>query len=176
MSEETAKIAVPGVEPWLRGPVEGVPPAVGALIHSFQQVREDLELHASGLSVSQLWAQPHGMGSAGFHIRHAGGAAERLCTYLEGRALTGDQKAAARSEAEPGASYEELMAELSARLEKVEQTVRQLTPEQLGESRGVGAKQLPTTVTGLLVHIAEHTQRHLGQAISAAKLARATAS
>jgi hypothetical protein len=28
-------------------------------------------------------------------------------------------------------------------------------------------------VIGLLVHIAEHTQRHLGQAIAAARLARA---
>jgi hypothetical protein len=28
-------------------------------------------------------------------------------------------------------------------------------------------------VIGLLVHIAEHTQRHLGQAIAAAQLARA---
>jgi hypothetical protein len=31
---------------------------------------------------------------------------------------------------------------------------------------------LPTTVAGLLMHIAEHTARHVGQAISAAKLAR----
>jgi len=29
-----------------------------------------------------------------------------------------------------------------------------------------------TTVAGLLTHIAEHTQRHVGQAISAAKLSR----
>jgi len=37
----------------------------------------------------------------------------------------------------------------------------------------VGRMRLPTTVIGLLVHIAEHTQRHVGQAISAAKLVRA---
>ncbi|MEP6714465.1 MAG: DinB family protein, partial [Terriglobia bacterium] len=41
----------------------------------------------------------------------------------------------------------------------------------LREWRRVGRQQLPTTVIGLLVHIAEHTQRHVGQAISAAKLA-----
>jgi uncharacterized damage-inducible protein DinB len=35
----------------------------------------------------------------------------------------------------------------------------------------VGRKGLPTTVIGLLTHIAEHTQRHVGQAIAAAKLA-----
>jgi hypothetical protein len=35
----------------------------------------------------------------------------------------------------------------------------------------VGRKRLPTTVIGLLTHIAEHTQRHVGQAIGAAKWA-----
>ena len=47
-----------------------------------------------------------------------------------------------------------------------------LDPARLTDPRGVGRKQLPTTVIGLLVHIAEHTQRHVGQAISAAKWAR----
>jgi len=34
----------------------------------------------------------------------------------------------------------------------------------------VGKKRLPATVGGLLVHIAEHTQRHVGQAITTAKI------
>jgi hypothetical protein len=42
----------------------------------------------------------------------------------------------------------------------------------LTEPRYVGRKQLPTTVLGLLVHIAEHTQRHIGEAIMIARLAR----
>jgi hypothetical protein len=50
--------------------------------------------------------------------------------------------------------------------------VRGLRPEILREDRAVGRKRLPATVIGLLTHIAEHTQRHVGQAISAAKLAR----
>jgi len=50
--------------------------------------------------------------------------------------------------------------------------VRSLDPARLADPRAVGRKQLPTTVIGLLIHIAEHTQRHVGQAISAAKLAR----
>jgi hypothetical protein len=173
MSEQSPKACVPGVEPWLRGQVVGVEPAVSALLLSFQQVREDLLQHASGLSAAQLWAQPHGMTPAGFHIRHAGGAAERLCMYLTGRPLTDEQKAAARRESEPGASFDELMAELSARLANVEESVRGLTASQLGEHRGVGVRQLPTTVIGVLIHIAEHTQRHLGQAITTAKLVRA---
>jgi hypothetical protein len=38
--------------------------------------------------------------------------------------------------------------------------------------RTIGRKKLPTTVLGLMVHIAEHTQRHLGQAITIAKAVR----
>jgi uncharacterized damage-inducible protein DinB len=43
----------------------------------------------------------------------------------------------------------------------------------LDEVRTVGKKQLPTTVAGLLVHIADHTQRHVGQAITTAKIVAA---
>ncbi len=31
------------------------------------------------------------------------------------------------------------------------------------QPRAVGRKKLPTTVGGLLVHCADHTQRHVGQ-------------
>jgi len=50
--------------------------------------------------------------------------------------------------------------------------VRAIDPTTIAEPREVGRKRLPTTVIGLLTHIAEHTQRHVGQAISASKLAR----
>jgi uncharacterized damage-inducible protein DinB len=46
-----------------------------------------------------------------------------------------------------------------------------MDPATLGDARTVGRKRLPTTVIGLLTHIAEHTQRHVGQAIVTAKLA-----
>ena len=42
--------------------------------------------------------------------------------------------------------------------------------ESYGEVRGVGRKMLPTTVGGLLVHCAEHTQRHAGQLVTTAKV------
>jgi hypothetical protein len=44
--------------------------------------------------------------------------------------------------------------------------------EELYAPRTVGRRHLPTTVLGLLVHIAEHTQRHLGQAILISRLLR----
>ena len=40
------------------------------------------------------------------------------------------------------------------------------------DSRFIGKERLPSNVLGLLVHVAEHTQRHLGQAITTAKLLR----
>ena len=67
-------------EPWLSGPIEGVHPLVAPLLHSFTQVREDAAAWTEPLTAEQLWAEPNGAGSVGFHIRHAGGAAERLCT------------------------------------------------------------------------------------------------
>jgi hypothetical protein len=48
-----------------------------------------------------------------------------------------------------------------------------LRPEQFGDVREIGRKRLQTTAISLAIHIAEHGQRHVGQAISAAKLARA---
>ena len=54
--------------------------------------------------------------------------------------------------------------------------LRAIDPATLAEPRAVGRKQLPTTVIGLVIHIAEHTQRHVGQAIAAAKLASAIGS
>jgi uncharacterized damage-inducible protein DinB len=52
----------------------------------------------------------------------------------------------------------------------VEAFLRSLDPARLSEPRSVGRKQLPTTLQGLLVHIAEHSQRHVGQAIVAVRL------
>lgn len=160
-------------EPWLSGPIEGVHPLVAPLIHSFAQVREDAAKWTEALTPEQLWAEPQGTGSVGFHIRHAGGAAERLCTYLQGQQLSDDQVAVSRAEKTPGATREALLAELNQRLDAVEATVRALDPATYTDARGVGRKMLPSTVMGLIVHIAEHTQRHIGEAIVTAKWARA---
>jgi hypothetical protein len=160
-------------EPWMRGPIEGVDPLLAPLVYCFQHAREDITKFAGDLTVEQLWARPHGFGSAGFHIRHAGGAADRLGTYLEGQMLTEEQLQFLKNEMAEGATFEELFAELDQHLKRVEGVVKNVDVSTLREPRGIGRKQLPTTVIGLIVHICEHTQRHVGQAISAAKLARA---
>lgn len=163
-------------EPWLRGPLPGVDPLVANLFYTFTQTREELAAHLHGISTAQLWERPEGLASVGFHIRHLGGAADRLGTYLRGEALSPTQLAALAAETEPGASAAELLVELDARLSALENEVKRIAPETLREARPVGRKQLPATVIGLIVHIAEHSQRHLGQAITTLKLVRARSS
>jgi hypothetical protein len=161
-------------EPWLRGPISNVHPLIAPMLYAFQQAREDLATHTAGLTIEQIWATPHGLGSLGFHIRHIAGSSARLITYLEGNQLSEHQLAELRTEPEPGASIQNLLAGMERSFEHAEAVVRALNPADLAAPREVGRKRLPTTVIGLLTHIAEHTQRHVGQAISAAKLARIT--
>jgi len=157
----------------MRGPIEGVPTLLAPLIYSFQQAREDLARFTEGLTAEQLWATPHGFGSVGFHLRHIAGSTDRLMMYLEGRQLSESQMDFLKHEHDPGASLEELLSSLNAVFERAEAVVRALDVSVLEAPREIGRRKLPTTVIGLLTHIAEHTQRHVGQAISAAKLARA---
>ena len=143
------------------------------MLYAFQQTREDLARHTAGLTVGQVWARPHGLAPLGFHLRHMAGSVDRLTSYLEGRPLDEGQMAALAAEMEPGAGLEELLAGVDRALRRAEEIIRAIDPATFAEPRWVGRKRLPTTVIGLLVHIAEHTQRHLGQAIGAAQLARA---
>ena len=57
--------------------------------------------------------------------------------------------------------------------EAVDAAVAQLrgTPESvLTEPRAVGRGKLPATVIGLLLHAGDHTYRHVGQAITTARM------
>lgn len=159
-------------EPWLRGPIAGVDPLLAPILYSFQQAREDLAHWTAGLTTEQVWARPHGFGPVGYHLRHIAGSVERLMTYVQGRELSAEQFAEIARQMDPGASLAELMAELERSLDAAEAVVRAIDPATLAEPRAVGRKRLPTTVIGLLTHIAEHTTRHVGEAISAVKLAR----
>ena len=157
----------------MRGPIEGVSPLTAPILYTFQHAREDLAKFTEGLTVEQIWATPHGFGSVGFHIRHIGGSTDRLITYLRGEQLTPAQLEFLKAEKKPGAGTAELLNEMDEFFRKAEVTVRALDPATLTEPREIGRKRLPSTVNGLLIHTAEHIQRHIGQAISAAKLVRA---
>jgi hypothetical protein len=159
-------------EAWLRGPLPGVHPLVMPVFFTFVQVLEDLAKHMQGLSREQVWQSTNGTASLGFHIQHIAGSVDRLTTYLVGGQLSETQMQFMRQEGKGDMKVEELLRVLAAALRNSEERLRQIDPATLYEHREVGRKALPTTVIGLIVHLAEHTQRHLGQAITTAKMLR----
>lgn len=171
MSRDTSSAAP---EPWLRGPMQGVHPSLAPLLYSFEQAREDLEKWTVSLTDEHVWATPLGLAPVGFHLRHIAGSVERLMTYVRGEDLSEAQITMLRREKEPGASRQELLKNVQVAFENAECIVRQIDPATLAHRREVGRKRLPSTVGGLLTHIAEHTQRHLGQAIITAKVVLAS--
>ncbi len=162
----------PYLEPWLRGPVPGVDPVVGALLNSFQHAREDLSLWTEGVPNDHVWTNLHGLASLGFELRHIAASVDRLMTYALGDQLDSAQLALLNREAEPGETLASLMSALEASFSKAAALALSVNPAEFGSLRFVGRRRLPVPLAGLLVHIAEHTQRHTGQAILIAKLLR----
>jgi hypothetical protein len=103
-------------------------------------------------------------------LRHIARSLDRLLSYAEGTQLDATQKTALRTELDDGATRDEVLAEFQTGLRSAVLRIRAFSPEQYNEARGVGRAMLPTTVGGLLVHCADQTQRHVGQAVTSAKL------
>lgn len=155
----------------MRGPVSGVHPSVMPVFFSFALVREDLEKHTADLSPEQVWRKV-GRTSLGFHLKHLAGSVDRLTTYLAGNQLTERQLQFLREEEQGAEDIRELLQIVHKSLAASEEQLRTVNPDGLYEKRTVGRKALPTSVIGLIVHIAEHTQRHLGQAVILAQIVR----
>ena len=158
-------------EVWLRGPVPGYAPVVMPSVHALLQVREDLDRLAQTVSDAHVWLRPGGAASIGFHIRHTGGALDRLLTYARGEALSDAQLRFLRAEGDAGdppASLALVVDEAQGALERALDQLRATDPERVYEERRVGRAGLPATVLGLIVHAAEHSTRHMGQAITTA--------
>ncbi len=170
MSEKTLP------EPWLRGTLLELPSVLRAVLHALELAGEDLQHWCVQLTDEQLNQHPAQIASVGFHLRHISRSLDRLLTYAEGVPLSEQQFAALKSEMTPGATRDELFAELSAALTMSVARIRRLSNADLEASRSVGRNKLPTTLGGLLVHIADHTQRHVGQAITTAKIVLANGS
>jgi uncharacterized damage-inducible protein DinB len=158
------------IEPWLRGTQADVPAVARAVLHALQLAEEDLGKWCGKLSDAEMNARPAGAPPVAFHIRHLARSLDRLLTYAEGRSLTEEQISRLQTELDPGATRGDLFAELNAALVDGAARVRALAGTNLEEPRTVGKERLPTTVGGLLVHVADHTQRHVGQAITIATL------
>jgi uncharacterized damage-inducible protein DinB len=162
-------------EVWLRGPVAGVPPLLQPVAHGLMQCREEVRATLSPLSAAHLEVSPSGAATVGYHVRHAIGSLDRLLTYARGELLTPTQLDALRREsaAEQGHDPSQLAALFHAAIERALEQLRGTDEGTLLDVRKVGRAQLPSTVIGLLFHAAEHTQRHVGQMVTTAKIVSA---
>lgn len=160
---------------WQRGPIDGVPAVLQPVAHILLQVREHVGELVEGLTLDEWNARPAGVASAAFHVRHIAGVIDRLFTYARGDALSEAQFDSLRSE---GAEMDArgvvaALETLSGRVDAAIAELRTIDPATLGEFRGIGRAQLPSTVIGCLVHGAEHAMRHVGQLSVTTRIVRA---
>ena len=167
---------MPPPEVWQRGPVAGYEPLLMPVVHALIQVREDLESLVPLIPSKNVWLRPGGAASIGFHVRHTGGALDRLFTYARGELLTDAQRTALREEGtagDPPASLDSVVADVGQIIDRALKQLADTPKESLLDERKLGRAGLPTTVLGLLFHAAEHSTRHVGQAITTAKIVSA---
>ena len=176
MSTDAA--SVPYVEPWLRGTYGEVPAVARAVLHAFDLAIDDLTKRTEGLTDVEIHTLPLELPPIAFHLRHIARSTDRLLTYAEGGQLSAEQLAKLRAE-EVGPQHDEretlsaLLDEVRASLANASERVRALANADMNMFRGVGRKQLPTSVGGALVHVADHTMRHVGQVVTTAKVLKA---
>ena len=163
-------------EVWLRGPVAGVPPLLQGvaqgLLHSAEEIHEAI----GGMTSEQLRVRPSNVASVAFHVRHVIGSMDRLFTYALGETLTSEQRevmAREKGADDPAVSAASLLGLLDAAIERAVTGLRGIDEKVLTAPRAVGRAQLPSTVLGLLDHVAQHTARHTGQIVTTSKIARA---
>lgn len=169
-------MSAPLPEPWLRGPVPGIPPPLQPVAHAFQMAREDVAAAVAALSDEQAWAAPGGVTPVAFHVAHLGGSTDRLLTYARGLALDDRQRAALaleRTMLEARPAISTLLTEWHDTVDRALEQLARTDPATLGDPRAVGRAQLPSTVLGLLFHAAEHASRHTGQIVTTSKMVRA---
>ncbi len=160
-------------EPWLRGTLTEFDALRRQVLHALELAREDLDRWCGELDDAQMNARPGGVAPVAFHLRHVARSLDRLLTYAEGRSLSEAQLEALKTELDEGAIAAEVLAEVREGLANAMDRVKQFAPQSYEVVRTVGREALPTTVGGLLIHCAEHTQRHVGQAITTAQIVMA---
>jgi uncharacterized damage-inducible protein DinB len=153
------------LEVWLRGPIDNIPPHLQPVAHALLQAREEVESWMADFPEDALWDRPASVASVGFHLQHLSGVLSRLFTYARGEELSEKQLEGLQGEGRPfeGCTGALLVTKFREQVDLCLDQLRKTVEGTLLERRGVGRKQIPSTVLGLLVHAAEHTQRHAGQ-------------
>jgi len=164
---------LPYIEPWLRGTHTDVPAVGRAVLHAIELAFDDIRKWTAGLSDTEVHAQPLGIPAVSFHLKHIARSIDRILTYAEGSQLTSDQLIAMKGEQTGADTLSEMLSELASSMDAAATRIRGLAGGNYDEPRGVGRKQLPTSMGGALIHVADHTQRHTGQVVTTAKVLKA---
>jgi len=166
----------PYTEPWLRGTHTDVPAAGRAVLHALELALDDLTKWTAGLTDAEVHAQPLGLTPIAFHLRHIARSTDRILTYAEGEQLSAEQLGLLKSEQSWEGKQEtlaELLAEVEVAFTDAAERIRVLATANLDTPRFVGRKLLPTSIGGAMIHVADHTQRHVGQVVTTAKVLKA---
>jgi uncharacterized damage-inducible protein DinB len=169
-------LATPYTEPWLRGTHTDVPAAGRAVLHALELSLDDLTKWTACLTDAEVHAQPLGLTSIAFHLRHIARSVDRILTYAEGGQLSQEQLAALKTELGEEGNQESLaglLAAVEVAFSDAADRIRVLATGDLNTPRFVGRKQLPTSIGGAMIHVADHTQRHTGQVVTTAKVIKA---
>ena len=162
-------------EVWLRGPVPGLPSVLQPVGHALLQAREEVEALMEDFPEQKLWSRPAGVASVGFHLQHFSGVLSRLFTYARGESLDAEQREALAAEQQPSradVTVKDLVQAFRREVDRAIEALRAIDERTLTEPRAVGRNKLPSTKLGLIVHAAEHTQRHVGQLLVTARVLR----
>jgi len=153
-------------EVWQRGPVDDIPALLQPVAHALLQAREEVNDLMHDFPDQLLWEKPAGMASPGFHLEHMRGVINRLLTYARAEALNEEQLRYLSSEGTPYIDDEitkKIVEAFNKQIDDAIEQLKQTDENSLTTPRGIGRAQIPTTVIGLLFHMAEHVMRHTGQ-------------
>lgn len=160
-------------EVWLRGPIPDFPVLLQPIVFALMQAREDVNEMTRSFPDKLLFERPGGAASPAFHLQHLSGVLDRMFTYAENLPLNEAQLAWLNAEGknhDKNYSVQELVRIFNTQIKISIEKLKIINLETLTEPRGVGRKQLPSTVFGLLIHATEHTQRHVGQLLVTIKV------
>ncbi|MEO6983498.1 MAG: DinB family protein [Edaphobacter sp.] len=158
------------IEPWLRGTLTEVDAVRRQVLHTLELAEDDMQKWCGGLSDAEINARPFGIAPVSFHLRHIVGSLDRLLTYAEGGQLDAAQMTTMRGELGCGGTTAEVMQFFKDGLAAARRRLLLISPKSYEEARGVGRKMLPTTLGALVIHCADHTHRHVGQAVTTSKV------
>jgi uncharacterized damage-inducible protein DinB len=166
----TSAISALYIEPWMRGSHPEVPAVGRAVLHALELALDDLTKWTAGLTDAEVHAHPLGLPSVAFHLKHIARSVDRILSYAEGGQLSAEQLAVLKTEQTGDESLAALLAEVEASFSNAAERVRVLATADFETFRGIGRKQLPASLGGALIHVADHTQRHVGQVVTTAKV------